>query len=69
MALRTSHGRATAAAFLNRTGRPSPAARMPGMARKTSSMNFCAAKDGSRVGDDTCAPNRITSASLPHSFD
>ena len=29
--------------------------RMPGMARNTSSMNFCAANDGSRVGEETCA--------------
>ncbi len=51
-----SQGLGAAAAFLKRTGRgpPSPADLMPGMARNTSSINFWAAKDGSRVGEDTC---------------
>ena len=52
---RASQGRGADAAFLKRSGRASPVARRPGIARKTSSMNFCAAKEGSRAGEDTCA--------------
>ena len=37
---RASQGLGADAAFLKRSGRASPVARMPGIARNTSSMNF-----------------------------
>ena len=59
---RASQGRGADAAFRNSSGRASPVARRPGIARKTSSMNFCAAKEGSRVGEDTCAAQALMDA-------